>query len=49
MPLGSLPGVDGPGTDSPTLLVTLTGPDRAGVTSLLLGACVAPSFVFLDI
>jgi len=49
MPLGSLPGVDGPGTDSPTLLVTLTGPDRPGVTSRLLGACVAPSVVVLDI
>lgn len=33
----------------PTLLVTLTGQDRPGVTSLLLEACTAPGVVVLDV
>ena len=35
--------------DEPTLLVTLTGPDRPGVTARLLEACTAPGVVVLDI
>jgi len=35
--------------EEPTLLVTLTGPDRPGVTSRLLAACTAPGVAVLDI
>ncbi|MDQ3166593.1 MAG: phosphoserine phosphatase SerB [Actinomycetota bacterium] len=39
----------GPDPDVATLLVTLTGPDRPGVTSLLLAACAAPGVLVLDV
>lgn len=36
-------------TDPPTVLVTVTGADRPGVTAAMLDACAAPGAVLLDV